>query len=249
MDDYKDFLDVLAKPAYARPMIKSYTMQHKDDTVQFIIKVSKEQMSKLEARSGFIKKLKLEKSFTISNIHLFDAEGKLKHYSSPLQVIEDFFTVRKTFYEKRKQFLTAKLTKEVNRLSNLAKFCSMIAKGDLKVGNRSKADLVKELEKHKFQKDTKSDGFDYLLNQPIYSLTSERLQKLEKEKITRSQELKDLLKTNAFDMWKQELNDLRKELLKELKHVEQKRPVILHEEKKPAPKVITPPVENGSDLD
>jgi len=91
----------------------------------------------------------------------------------------------------------------------------MIAKGSLKIGNRSKAELMAELEAQKFQKD--KEGFEYLLNIPLWSLTLERMQKLEKEKNLKAQELKNIQKSSSLDMWKTELLELKKELLKEIK--------------------------------
>ena len=54
--------------------------------------------------------------------------------------------MRKSFYEKRKEFLTNKLEKEVSKLQNRARFVSLVASGQLKVGNRTKQDLLVELE-------------------------------------------------------------------------------------------------------
>jgi DNA topoisomerase-2 len=54
--------------------------------------------------------------------------------------------VRMNLYEKRKSYLEHKLQKEVNRLVNRARFCGMVANGHLKVGNRSRKDILSELE-------------------------------------------------------------------------------------------------------
>jgi DNA topoisomerase-2 len=81
-------------------------MQHTESSVKFIIKMKKEMMDAAK-EVGLYKKFKLETQINTSNMILFDEKGNLKRYSSPLEVIEDFYVVRKRFYEKRKVHLTS----------------------------------------------------------------------------------------------------------------------------------------------
>eukprot|EP01114_Cavostelium_apophysatum_P018499 TRINITY_DN5733_c0_g1_i1.p1 TRINITY_DN5733_c0_g1~~TRINITY_DN5733_c0_g1_i1.p1 ORF type:complete len:1490 (-),score=519.65 TRINITY_DN5733_c0_g1_i1:58-4527(-) len=213
VDDYKELLDSMTRVTF----IKSYSMQHtSDNSVRFSVKIPKENSKRVDRGLGPIHKFKLERSISATNMHLFDANGVLKKYATPLDIIEDFFTIRMSFYQKRRSFLLAKLEKEMTRISNVSRFCSVVAEGKFKIGNRTKIELFKDLEKLKFQKDS-HEGYDYLLNMPIYSLTQEKIQRLQKDSTAKQQELNSLKKTTAVTMWKNELTDLRRDLQRVLK--------------------------------
>jgi len=60
-------------------------------------------MKELETE-GIEKKLKLSTKISNTNIHLFDAQGRIKKYN-PLKVLEEFYALRIQYYEKRKVFV------------------------------------------------------------------------------------------------------------------------------------------------
>lgn len=49
---------------------------------------------------------------------LFDPAGRIKKYETPEEILEEFYTLRLTFYQKRKEWLAGKLTEEYERLDN-----------------------------------------------------------------------------------------------------------------------------------
>jgi len=81
---------------------------------------------------------------------LFDPEGKIGKYDTALDILRDFCKVRKTTYEKRKDFLVSKLTKEKEILSNKARFILMVVNEELELRKKKKEMLLKELTKLKF---------------------------------------------------------------------------------------------------
>eukprot|EP01117_Protostelium_nocturnum_P016728 TRINITY_DN6686_c0_g1_i1.p1 TRINITY_DN6686_c0_g1~~TRINITY_DN6686_c0_g1_i1.p1 ORF type:complete len:1240 (-),score=441.38 TRINITY_DN6686_c0_g1_i1:349-4068(-) len=232
IDDYKDYLDSLIKTKTGN-VLRSYTMQHTSDgSAQFTLKFGKYGLDLAEA-NGIEKKLKLESPISLSNIHLFDQNNQLQKLESPTDVIDAFFPIRLEYYDKRKAHVTSKLAKDVLILSNKSRFCSMVSEGKIVVGGRSKSDLISQLKQNEFSplldlkenaleekeeekpKKGESEGFDYLLSIPLYSLTSERMEKLEKEKTSREKELKKMQKATAIDLWREELISLREEIVKE----------------------------------
>lgn len=101
--DYKEFLETLLKPENKeeRPSISDYKEHHTDTTVLFRITVTPDQLR--EAQDvGLMKKFKLTTSVATSNMMLFDAEGQIKKYETPEDVIREFYDIRLQYYEKRR---------------------------------------------------------------------------------------------------------------------------------------------------
>lgn len=130
---------------------------------------------------------------------LFDSEGKIKKYSTPEEILDDFYPLRLSHYQKRKAHLVKELENLYERLSNQARFVLMIVKKELIVNNRKRKDLVAELREKDFRPFPKqakahvaadvddnaseddepdtgtSTDFDYLLGMAIYNLTKEKV--------------------------------------------------------------------------
>ena len=64
------------------------------------------------------KLLKLYNTHSLSNMHLFNHEEKLKKYENVEEIINDFYDERYKLYEKRKQYLIKILSDKLNILKN-----------------------------------------------------------------------------------------------------------------------------------
>ena len=53
-------------------------------------------------KKGLIEFFKLTGKVNTGNMMCFDAEGKIKKYHSPEEVIEEFYPIRLAYYQKRK---------------------------------------------------------------------------------------------------------------------------------------------------
>lgn len=53
---------------------------------------------------------------------LFDANGCIKRYDCVEDILKEFFELRLTYYQKRKDYLEGLLTAEASKLSNQARF-------------------------------------------------------------------------------------------------------------------------------
>jgi len=108
-----------------------------------------EKMREAEA-IGLEKVFKMKSSTSITNMFLFDAEGKIAKYETALDILTEHCKVRRTVYEKRKDFLVSRLTKEKEILSNKARFILMVVNEELELRKKKKDILLKELQKLKF---------------------------------------------------------------------------------------------------
>ncbi|GJW01568.1 DNA topoisomerase 2 [Tanacetum coccineum] len=96
-------------------------------------------------QEGFLKKFKLTTTLSTSNMHLFDANGVIKKYDTPEQILEDFFHLRLDFYEKRRTALLRELGKASLLLENKVRFIREVVEGTIVVSNKKKDDLYAEL--------------------------------------------------------------------------------------------------------
>ena len=69
--------------------------------VHFVVTLGEKDMEKAEAQ-GLTEFFKLTSKINTSNMMCFDFDGKIKKYSSPEEIIEDFYPVRLAWYQKRK---------------------------------------------------------------------------------------------------------------------------------------------------
>ncbi|KIY93608.1 DNA topoisomerase II [Monoraphidium neglectum] len=117
--DYKEFLEALLKgdgskgpkdddkkaakgaSAGGEPLLLDYKEHHTDTTVHFSCDVVPAKMPDLMA-AGLEAKLKLSSKISTGNMMLFDAEGKIRRYESPEEILTEFFGMRLQYYERRR---------------------------------------------------------------------------------------------------------------------------------------------------
>lgn len=228
---YKQFLEGLLEAN----TIKDFKENHTDVKVLFTITMEAKALSDIaKAPGGIVKKFKLESSLSTSNMHLFDANGHIKKYENPKEIMQEFYTIRLEYYQHRKTAMLQKLQDQIKLLSNKARFVLAVVEGKLIVNNRKKKDLLEELvmegydqivSKSKKKTDSEesnesedeepnvadaSKGFDYLLSMRIWSLTKERVDSLRAELEDRKHEYTVLEGRTVQDLWLTDLDALEK---------------------------------------
>jgi DNA topoisomerase-2 len=105
-------------------------------------------------------------------MHLFHPVSGIKKYSSPEEILGDFFEIRLEYYAKRKEHLIQVLTEKTGVLETKARFIRMVVDGTLIVFKRARKDVEAELLGHKFAK----ESFEYLWSLKTYQYTGEAIQ-------------------------------------------------------------------------
>lgn len=195
-DDFKTHLESLIEQG----KIKDYTDMSKDTTVDFTIKLLLEQ--------DIEKMLKLSSSLSISNMHLFDANDKLKKYAVVEDIMDDYYITRMELYKKRKAYLLRELEQEVVILINKAQYISDILTNKMDLRNKTKEQVRQIMSGYKLV----DNSHNYLTKMPMDSVTEENVSKIFKEKKLKEDELVILTKTTENQMWNRELDELKKEL-------------------------------------
>jgi DNA topoisomerase-2 len=188
--EYKEYLDTLME----KKKITNYINNSTTESVNF----------EITGYTGkdIIKDFKLQKTFHVSNMHLFHPEKGIHKYTSPEEILLDFVSIRTKTYKKRKTHLITTLKNKLQKLENVSKFIDMVIHEKLIVFKRKRSELEHEMEKIF---DKIDDSYDYLLNIKTYQYTHEAVQNLREETTKSKVELDTLQKMSHVDMWKRDL--------------------------------------------
>ena len=134
--------------ATSDPLLTDIREHHTDTTVSFSIKMKDaELLGELETKGLLHKQLKLSSSISTSNMTLFDEHARIVKHETPEDILSSFYTLRLSYYEKRKMKLSESLTEQWSKLDNRMRFVLAVVSGELKISNVKKAVLVETLKK------------------------------------------------------------------------------------------------------
>ena len=205
-------------------IIKDYDDMSKDTTIDFIITLQKGKLDELLSTktnqgvecNGVHKTFKLTTSLTTSNMHLFDANEKLKKYQCVPEIIDDYYVRRLELYIIRKKHMIDVLSSELLLLSNKSRYIQEILDGTIDLRKKKREEVIKMLsEKQYYDKiDSSSDiEYKYLTRMPMDSVTEENIAKLQKEYNKKNRELELVQSMTPENMWLEELIKLEEEYI------------------------------------
>lgn len=183
------------------------------DNVDYTLKFKKQDLDTYDSPK-LRKLLSLDENFT-EHLNCLDENGKLIEFNSVSEIIRYFTDFRLITFTRRKDLMIKKITKEIHVLSQKVKFIDLVIKGKLKLNNRKKEDIIKDMTTMKLEKS--EDSYDYLLRMPIISLTKEMYDKFLSEMETKKKELGIIEMTDPKDMYESDLRELLRELKKHWK--------------------------------
>lgn len=228
-DDYKEFLE----NEIIKKNIVSYTSNNTDETVEFTIIFEEVKLDKLIKKKEIYTKLKLVSRISINNMWLYNYNGIIKKYTSPQDILCEFYQVRLDMYTKRKNWLKNKIHNELDILQYKMKFIQYVLDGKITVFKQKKSVIIDKLIELKFpklitrisksKKDKEDDedndinddsqeedsnkSYEYITSMPLFSLTDEKINELQDKLDNKQQELVQIESTSEKDQWKLELNE------------------------------------------
>jgi DNA topoisomerase-2 len=244
--------------------IDSFIENHTTNSVSFTVTLKSVQLTRM-LKSGLEKAFRLETSLPISNMNAFDPHNRIQKYTSPEDIIDDYFPIRLALYHDRKDALESSMEYSAALIRNKTMFIENVVDGkiDLVRGGKSKLDTVHQLEELEFVKTSELESiltrskastklnsiknnleteiqqgdihldddavarmeesqelkqYDYLLNMPLSSLTSERINSLRAEAERTLNELIKMRNTSPQQLWNTDLDKLDDYLRKKMKH-------------------------------
>lgn len=212
----EDFKELLEQMLDTKPYLKNYESYYNDLKVDFVLHFASS--SALEALlqeddNGFTKldnefKLVTSKNMNITNMYLFNHKGQIQKYDSIKNIMDDFYTIRLMYYDKRKNYLLAKFQEDKKYIKAKIDFINEVIAGTLKIYNETKKNIENQLDYKSYPR--KDNEFDYLVSMPIYNLTAEKKFKLEKDLEDIESSLQQMNDTKSVDIWKSDLDDFEK---------------------------------------
>lgn len=185
-----------------KKLIKSIKNYSTTTDVKFVIK---------ECPNGIkcnASNLGIKSNIYTSNMVLIGESGKIERHSDIDEIIEQFCNVRLQCYQKRLKVIIQKLQNSYKLCSNKYNFIHAVIEKKIKIMRVKEEIVVKRMEELLFQK---VDGnFSYLLKLPVRSFTKEKLDELNKERLSIKKELEKMEKTEPENLWLKELDNLEK---------------------------------------
>ena len=187
------------------PVIKDFTSLCTEVNVHFTVVFPKGKIDEV-GMDGIEKLLKLSTTIRTSNIHMFNADRKLKKYENVDELVRDYYDARLLTYGKRKEHLLDALAKKTMLLSNKARYIEYNLNDKIDLRRKTAVAVDALLVGHSFDK---IDGdYKYLIKMPMDSVTAENVEKLLRDRDETVRELEVLRGTTLEQMWLHELNTL-----------------------------------------
>jgi len=208
------------------PLIKDFVSVCTELTVDITVQFNRGELAPLlenEKGQCLEKLLKLTSSLSTTNMHLFDADCRLHKYASVEEIIDAFYEIRMTTYQKRKAYLVAELERTLNRISNKAKYIMETLDGAIDLRRKTQMEMDALLESrgydrlsvsstnHSNTNNEDNHSFKYLTKMPMDSVSQENVASLLKEKEAKEKEYELLKSTTCEQMWVKELDEFDRE--------------------------------------
>ena len=144
-----------------------------------------------------IKALRLRASAGLNNMVLLDENMKPTKFDTIEQALDRFYDFRLPLYEKRRVFLIKQLKEKIQALEDKRDFLKAVVNKTLILSNQSKTAIKEQC--------TKLNLNPEFLKLSMSSLTQEDLEELKEQIFKVQNEMVELLKLSAADLWKRDL--------------------------------------------
>jgi DNA topoisomerase-2 len=185
--------------------VKEVVTYTKDDNVDLRIHIYEQE--DLEKRISDIKKM-ITKKVSMNNMYLFNSSGKLTHYTTPEEIIEEHSNFKLEICNKRLEYLISQTQQEMRLALAKYNYIQYIQNGDIKILNVSKIQLKEQIQGC----EELVEFITQLLQMVITSLTIEESTKLHETYKRLEDELEELGKKTANMLWMEDLLALESQL-------------------------------------
>lgn len=205
ISSFKHHLELLVE----KKVINGYTEKCTDTVVDF--QVSVKDTDNVEHL------LKLSTTIRTSNMHAFDANGRIKKYDDVSTIEREHFDHRYATYGKRREHQISVLEHELKVLSEKVRFFEAKISGRLVIENVSYDEAIRRIEELDFPRlapmfDSGDGSFDYITNVKLFDVTTERVSSLMAARKNKKRELDGVVGSTVEDMWSRDLDALEKSI-------------------------------------
>jgi len=198
-----DYVKILAD-LEDKKIITSYEDRSQNETFEFIVKVPRKFFdTSIDQQTSM---LGLSVPFT-EKYNCIGLENDICEFKTPEEIFYAYAKVREEHYSLRKKAEIERLTKLIKENISKYIFIQGIVSGKIVVQNRSKSDIISQLENIQ-RLEKRDDSYQYLLSMSIYSLTSEKMVELEAEITKLKSQLDYYKQVSEKTLWSEDLEAL-----------------------------------------
>jgi len=139
-------------------------------------------------------------------MNLYTVNYSIKTFKSAEEILDEFYSWRLTFYDKRRDLLLTKFKDEISYINNQIKFIELVIKNNGKIFKMDPTQTNKYLETNKIGKIDNS--YDYLTNMTFKQLTKVNLLKLNEKLIQVKKLYKNIESKSNKNLWLEDLIEL-----------------------------------------
>lgn len=148
--------------------------------------------------------LKLIATESTSNMHLFDADGKIRRYASVADVVHEHAVARLRTYSERLAYQVAEAERRSELAQHKAAYIRLVRDGTIDlVGSADDAALCAQMAAHDLP------SVPALLDLPNRAFTEARAAKQDEEAAALARKVESLRATDVYELWTKELETLR----------------------------------------
>ena len=215
---YREMLDDLViddpKKILKGQILQKYEDNSTNQDIHITLHFIHDGLQKLIKSNGIVNVLKLKKRISLTNMNMFDPSGKIVHYENVREIFDEFYGYRIDMYKKRKEYYIRLLENELLIRKYKMMYIQKIIDEEIILAKKSKEYVLQRCEDLEFPKlsydiDAKEEdkSYDYLSRLLLFSLTSEKIAELQKERDDKEKELSDYKKKTVEEIWKGELDE------------------------------------------
>ena len=206
---YKEYLNELEE----KKDINKFVNNNTDEDVDFKITIDGKKLDDWSDKE-LLQKFKLVKKISITNMHLYDKDDKIKKYPNVNDILKDFYQIRLDAYTTRKNYYLEKYRQELDVLKWKMKFIEDVLEDRVIINRKKRDEIVAQLIKKKYP-NMGDEKYDYLLTMPIHNFTHEKIEELQEKINNKESEMKTLDSKPEKQIWLDELDEFRLAYIKE----------------------------------
>jgi DNA topoisomerase-2 len=188
-----------------------------NNKINMVITFKGQELQKMYKAGTVEKFLRMSQNLSVSNLNLFNAEGKMTKYDSVDAIMRDFYDFRLSMYEKRREYYLLKLQNDVDIASYKVKFIKEYLAGTILIAKKTEEDVLNQLNTKGYPKlsydhrvPEASKSYAYLTSMSIMSLTTTKIKELENNIEICQTEYDMYFNTSIKKIWLKELDEFSK---------------------------------------
>jgi DNA topoisomerase II len=230
-EKYKDFIEqkILKEKESGKRIIIDFQIDKHSVNRRFHITFERSELVRMlhPDDSKLVKYLGLSSNVGLTNLMMFDYNGKLKKYDNAKHIINDFYDYRIQMYQKRLDLMKRRAELDYMKTDAKIRFMTEVSEGKLILHKRKKDEVIDDLRTREYSTYSDSwyelgysDGkgtYDYLLNIRMTSFIQESIDRQQEKFDKQEEHLNWLDKMTPMKLWLSDLKQFKTKYLEMMK--------------------------------